>query len=124
MTFLLAMVLHPEAAARAQKEIDEVTGGRRMPCLDDRESLPYVDCIVKEVMRLVTLVLKAFELGLTRIEGSTLQHLWVCCNGTTDDSRCNILAFIQTGLPHRSIKSDTYDKTHIPEGSTVIANIW
>lgn len=51
MTFILAMVLHPHVLDKAQAEIDRVIGSERLPELDDREALPYVDCIVKEVYR-------------------------------------------------------------------------
>lgn len=39
--FLLAMVLHPEVFAKAQKEIDSVVGNDRLPTFSDRASLPY-----------------------------------------------------------------------------------
>lgn len=51
LTFMLAMVRHPEVARRAQVEIDEAIGRDRLPTLDDRGSLPYIDCIVKETLR-------------------------------------------------------------------------
>ncbi|PCH38755.1 cytochrome P450 [Wolfiporia cocos MD-104 SS10] len=50
-SFILAMVLHPEVARKAQREIDEVVGGARMPTFDDRKSLPYLECVMKEVYR-------------------------------------------------------------------------
>ncbi|KAG1876679.1 cytochrome P450 [Suillus subalutaceus] len=50
-TFLLAMVLYPDVQARARAEIDQVVGYDKMPCLDDRASLPYLDAILREVMR-------------------------------------------------------------------------
>ncbi|KDN34232.1 hypothetical protein RSAG8_12675, partial [Rhizoctonia solani AG-8 WAC10335] len=51
IVFVLAMVLHPEVQAKAQAEIDSILGGTRLPEMTDRESLPYVCCIVKEVLR-------------------------------------------------------------------------
>lgn len=39
--FLLAMVLHPEVLAKAQKEIDSVVGTDRLPSFSDRASLPF-----------------------------------------------------------------------------------
>ncbi|GJE87399.1 cytochrome P450 [Phanerochaete sordida] len=50
-SFYLAMVLHPEAQTRGQQEVDSVTGRSRLPTFADRPNLPYVDCIMKEVMR-------------------------------------------------------------------------
>ncbi|KAI0920236.1 hypothetical protein AcV5_010032 [Taiwanofungus camphoratus] len=50
-TFILAMVLHPEVYKRAQEEIDRVIGSERLPDFDDREALPYLECVIKEVLR-------------------------------------------------------------------------
>ena len=50
-SFILAMVRHPEAYKKAQEEIDRVVGNERLPTLDDREALPYLDCVLKEVLR-------------------------------------------------------------------------
>ncbi|KAE9410131.1 cytochrome P450 2 Le.CYP2 [Gymnopus androsaceus JB14] len=51
-SFTLGMVLHPEVQAKGQEEIDRVVGRDRLPTLDDRLSLPYVEAIYREVMRL------------------------------------------------------------------------
>ncbi|EMD36586.1 hypothetical protein CERSUDRAFT_84764 [Gelatoporia subvermispora B] len=50
-TFFLAMLLHPEAYKKAQEEVDSVIGHDRLPDFDDRDSLPYLDCVIKEVLR-------------------------------------------------------------------------
>ncbi|KAK7037967.1 cytochrome P450 [Favolaschia claudopus] len=50
-TFFLQMVLHPEIQAKAQAEIDAVVGNKRLPTYEDRERLPYVDALCKEVFR-------------------------------------------------------------------------
>ena len=51
--FLLAMTRYPEVMKKAQEEIDQVTSCERLPDFDDRPSLPYLDCILKEVFRSV-----------------------------------------------------------------------
>ncbi|KAE9396859.1 cytochrome P450 1 [Gymnopus androsaceus JB14] len=51
-SFILLMVLHPEAQAKGQEEIDRVIGRDRLPTFDDRHSLPYVEAIYREVLRL------------------------------------------------------------------------
>lgn len=48
--FVLAMMLFPEAAKKAQQEIDSKIG-LRMPTWEDEGSLPYVRALVKEVLR-------------------------------------------------------------------------
>jgi cytochrome P450 len=45
------MALHPAIQARAQDEIDAVTGGNRLPAFDDLTSFPYTAAIVKEILR-------------------------------------------------------------------------
>ncbi|KAH9934613.1 cytochrome P450 monooxygenase, partial [Amylocystis lapponica] len=51
LAFVMAMVLHPEIQEKAQQEIYRVIGTNRLPEPDDRDSLPYVESILKEVYR-------------------------------------------------------------------------
>jgi len=50
-TFLLAMVLFPEAQRKAQEELDKVLGMIRLPEFEDRPSLPYTVAVFKETLR-------------------------------------------------------------------------
>ncbi|RPD64516.1 cytochrome P450 98A3 [Lentinus tigrinus ALCF2SS1-7] len=49
--FFLAMALHPEVQKKAQEELDAVVGTGRLPDFSDRPSLPYINAIVKELLR-------------------------------------------------------------------------
>ncbi|TAQ90784.1 hypothetical protein B7494_g893 [Chlorociboria aeruginascens] len=49
--FVMAAVLFPDVQIRAQKEIDAVTGGMRLPTFDDWKALPIVERIVYETLR-------------------------------------------------------------------------
>jgi len=49
--FYLLMILHPEVQEKAQEEIDRVVGQDRLPTQDDRAALPYVEAILKEILR-------------------------------------------------------------------------
>ncbi|KAF9443998.1 cytochrome P450 [Macrolepiota fuliginosa MF-IS2] len=49
-TFFLAMCLYPEVQNKAQEELDRVVGGR-LPGFSDRDSLPYVNAVIKECVR-------------------------------------------------------------------------
>lgn len=53
MSFVRAMVLHPEVQRRAQAELDSVLPCGQAPSFDqlDAEALPYVTAVVKETMR-------------------------------------------------------------------------
>ncbi|KAG2070199.1 cytochrome P450 [Suillus decipiens] len=50
-SFFLAMTLFPDVQKKAQAEIDAVVGPDRLPSFADRNSLPYVEALVKEVFR-------------------------------------------------------------------------
>ena len=45
------MVLYPEVQRKAQAEIDAVVGSDRLPSWRDRDDLPYVDALCKELLR-------------------------------------------------------------------------
>ncbi|KAJ3555508.1 hypothetical protein NM688_g2539 [Phlebia brevispora] len=50
-TFFLVMTRHPEIQKKAQAEIDRVVGHDRLPTINDRSSLPYVNNLITEVLR-------------------------------------------------------------------------
>ncbi|KAH9160853.1 cytochrome P450 [Lactarius sanguifluus] len=50
-TFILAMTLYPEVQRKAQTEIDQVVGISRLPDFSDQDALPYVQAVLKEVLR-------------------------------------------------------------------------
>ncbi|KAF8634038.1 hypothetical protein AX17_004303 [Amanita inopinata Kibby_2008] len=50
-SFILAMVIHPSIQIKARQELDTVVGRGRLPDFTDRDSLPYINAIVKEVLR-------------------------------------------------------------------------
>ena len=49
--FFLMMARHPDVQAAAQKELDHLIGDNRAPRVSDQDSLPYLDCIFKELLR-------------------------------------------------------------------------
>jgi len=49
--FFLMMAMFPEVQKRAQAELSSVIGQDRLPSFEDRDRLPYLDAICKEVMR-------------------------------------------------------------------------
>ncbi|KDQ21383.1 hypothetical protein BOTBODRAFT_25823 [Botryobasidium botryosum FD-172 SS1] len=50
-TFILAMALYPDVQKRAQTEVDKVTKANALPTLEDRDSTPYIACLLKELQR-------------------------------------------------------------------------
>ena len=51
LTFFLMMATNTREMRKAQAEIDQITKKARLPTFEDREELPYIDCILKECMR-------------------------------------------------------------------------
>ena len=64
-SFIGSMVLHPHVQRRAQIELNSVLYQDRFPTLDDRPSLPFIDCIVLEVFRWNVIT----PLGIARAAG-------------------------------------------------------
>ncbi|KAH9951189.1 cytochrome P450 [Amylocystis lapponica] len=51
LTFFMAMELNPDVFKKAKDEMDRVVGRDRLPDFDDHDSLPYLECIIKELYR-------------------------------------------------------------------------
>ncbi|KAL0957036.1 hypothetical protein HGRIS_003136 [Hohenbuehelia grisea] len=51
LSFTAAMALHPAVVKKCQVEIDLIVGNQRLPIFEDRQSLPYVEAVYREVMR-------------------------------------------------------------------------
>ncbi|KAF8143310.1 cytochrome P450 [Mycena galopus ATCC 62051] len=54
--YFLAAAKYPEVQSRAQAEIDAVVGQNRLPTFEDRDSLPYIEAICKELYRWMPIV--------------------------------------------------------------------
>jgi len=50
------LMQRPEIQERIQQEIDMVVGRGRLPTLNDRERLPYLEASLREIMRYITIV--------------------------------------------------------------------
>ena len=51
LTIFFALSLYPSIQRKAQAELDAVVGPHRLPDFSDRESLVYLEAIIKEAMR-------------------------------------------------------------------------
>ena len=45
------MALHLHVVEKAQEGLDRVVGNERLPELSDRENLPYISALLKELLR-------------------------------------------------------------------------
>ncbi|KAK2861446.1 hypothetical protein FQN49_004189 [Arthroderma sp. PD_2] len=64
--FVMACVLHPDAARRAQKELDEVVGADRLPDFEDMPNLPYTKAFINEIQRWRPLILEGVAHASTK----------------------------------------------------------
>src|ERR1700761_1639579 len=103
-TFVLAMVLFPDAQLKAQEEIDRVVGPGRLPNFADREHLPYLSALYKELLRW-------HVIGPMGIHPSS-------------PTRVRVLRPSFTGIPHSTTQDDWYGEYFIPKGSLVMSNLW
>jgi hypothetical protein len=91
------MLLFPETQAKAQAEIDRVVGTNRLPTFEDQSKLPYIDQLIREVIR-----------------WQPVTPLGVCF--------CFfLLVWIElfSAVPHTCLQDDTYRGYRIPKGAIV-----
>ncbi|KAF8532179.1 cytochrome P450 [Gautieria morchelliformis] len=50
-SFVLACMCHPDWIKTAQAHVDAVVGNNRLPNFSDREKLPYIEAVCREVLR-------------------------------------------------------------------------
>ncbi|KAH8100092.1 cytochrome P450 [Cristinia sonorae] len=50
-TFIPAMLHHPHVYQKVQEEMDQVVGLHRLPDIEDRDSLPYMNAVIQETYR-------------------------------------------------------------------------
>ncbi|XP_064784391.1 cytochrome P450 1B1-like [Oncorhynchus masou masou] len=53
---LLLLVKYPNIQTRLQEQIDKVVGRDRLPCIEDKASLAYLDAVIYETMRYTSFV--------------------------------------------------------------------
>ena len=45
------MTIYPDVLRKAQAEVDAIVGIDRLPTMEDRDQLPYVNALCKELLR-------------------------------------------------------------------------
>ncbi|KIJ67377.1 hypothetical protein HYDPIDRAFT_25837 [Hydnomerulius pinastri MD-312] len=110
LSFIYLMTAYPDVQARAQTEIDNVVGTHRLPGFADRPALPYVDAVLREVMRWCPVVPNGFAHATSESDvyngyyipkgAMVIANLWAISRDETKYS--NASAF----LPERFLNKD------------------
>ena len=109
-TFFLAMLLYPDIQARARRELEAAIGVLRLPTFEDFGSVPYIDALIKELLRWQPVVPLGTSESIRRL------------NNFVDDLL--IATFGLAAPPHKLREDDVYKGYHLEKDSLVIANIW
>ncbi|KAF8314216.1 cytochrome P450 [Clavulina sp. PMI_390] len=108
--FILAMLLHPEVQKKAQEELDQVIGRDRLPALDDQPNLPYLEAVIKEVLRwqpVAPLAGPSFPRKADTYQGYDIPHDAVVVQNTWAISRDErMYPNAESFTPHRWLVSD------------------
>lgn len=99
-------MVYPEVQAKAQAEIDRVIGRDRLPTLDDRQDLLYIERIVWESLR--------WNPGESFLLVYTQKV----------EERRPFLAVTPMGIARSVVEDDEYRGYRIPKGTTVLPNVW
>ncbi|KAJ7737916.1 cytochrome P450 [Mycena maculata] len=70
LSLILILALHPEPQERAREEIESVVGSARLPELDDFKKMPFVDALMKEVVR----IRPPFPIGVPHATTSEIRY--------------------------------------------------
>lgn len=119
------MVHHPEVVDRAHVELDEfIESNQRLPSFEDRDQLPFVDCILKEVYRYVVKVFNFLTRCLCTIQYHFSIHPPAPFGEYPIYNSRKLSSSFDIGIPHRSVEEDVYEGWTIPAGSLIMTNLW
>lgn len=103
-SWLQAMVLYPEVQKKAQAEIDDIVGEKRLPTWSDYASMPYVATLVKEAMRWRPPAPLGFPHALSEGKNMTIALL--------------------RGFILNDCTDQWVDGKFIPKGTVLFVNVW
>ena len=111
-SLFLAMALYPEIQKKVQGETDDVVGPHRLPNFEDRPSVPYINAIVKELMR--------WHLVFPFCASFSSSHHHHHHHHHPSVPSWRILKLSPTWL----LDIDEYDGYYIPKGTVVFGSAW
>ena len=92
------MAVNPVAQEKAQAQIDAVVGKDRLPSMDDRPLLPFIDAIFRETLRYGPI-------------GPLCEHFVM-----VPWSFLLLIPLSHTAIVHAAVDDDVYNGFHIPKG--------
>ena len=95
---------HPAIQRQAQKELDDIVGRGILPKFSDKDKLPFINALCKELLRHTP----ALPGGTQPAPSTDLDKPDYCS---------------PVGMPHRSTEDDFHDGYFIPKGTITIASI-
>jgi len=101
---LVALTLFPHIQRKIQEELDTVVGGDRLPTLEDRPQLPYLNAFYKEV----------FRWNAVTNTGAYANRARSLCQHT----------YFVIALPHVAMADDEYKGFAFKKGTVFFANVW
>ena len=72
------MIMHPEVLEKVQAEMDSVIGPDRLPDFDDRNTLPYLESVMKELYRQVRRQIPLLDVDLLYLSWTCPLPLGLC----------------------------------------------
>ena len=108
---ILALLLHPHVENRAQVEIDAVIGRDRLPNFEDKDHLPYISAICREVLRWK--VMGPLATAHASVKDDVYEGMFIPKGAR---SVFNAL--------HQNRQSGLIKLIFCPSGSTIIGNVW
>ncbi|KAM4697111.1 cytochrome P450 2G1-like [Rhinophrynus dorsalis] len=63
---LMLLLKHPDVEERVHKEIDQVIGMSRAPCIEDRSHMPYIEAVIHEIQRFTDIIPMGLPHKVTR----------------------------------------------------------
>lgn len=103
------MTIYPEVQQKAQAEIDAVVGSSRLPSSQDRDSLPYINALMKELLRWHV----AGPMGEYSQRLQIYSYIFI-----------HSAILFSVGIPHRSSEDAVYNGHFIPKGAILLSNLW
>ncbi|KAK7449185.1 hypothetical protein VKT23_013331 [Stygiomarasmius scandens] len=112
-SFILAMVIHQDVQKKIQAELDSVLGGERLPEFSDKEHLPYLWNVLREVMR--WLVVFPFAIPHRAMAADTYNGYYIPKDATVLGNSWALLHDPEVYPDPETFNPDRYNSKNVPD---------